>query len=86
MTRGTGDGGGLFTKYINPFIKFLSGAVGIVVTISIIAGAIQYSTAGGDSQKVSAARARIRNALVALVAYLFLWAFLEYLIPGGFGG
>lgn len=82
----TGNGGGLFKSYINPIITFLSAAVGVVVVISIIYGSILYSSAGGDPQKVAAARARIRDSIIALIAFLFLWAFLQWLMPGGIGG
>lgn len=71
------------TSYINTAIDVLSAGVGIVVVIMIIVGGIQYSAAGGDAQKVAAAKSKIFNALLALVAYLFLAAVLQWLIPGG---
>lgn len=81
----TGDGGGLYSKYLNPFIVFLSGAVGVIVVISIIVGGIQYSSAGGDAQKVASARNRIKNAILALIAFIFLRAILNWIIPNGIG-
>jgi hypothetical protein len=78
-----GDCSGLIKNYVNPFIKFLTGLIGVVVTISIIVGGIQYSSAGGDPGKVAAAKKRIYNTLIALVAYIFMFAFLQWLIPGG---
>ena len=74
----------IIKKYIIPFIQLLSAGVGVVVVISIVIGGIQYGSAGGDPAKVSAAKKRIRNAIIALVAYLFLYAFLNFIIPGGF--
>ncbi len=73
----------LFKKYIIPAIDFLSIGVGVVVTAVVISGGIQYSTAGGDPAKVAAARKRLFNAGLALLAYIFLWAFLQWIIPGG---
>jgi hypothetical protein len=70
-------------KYLVLFINFLSGIVGIVVVGSIIYGGIQYSTAGSDPQKVSAAKSRIRNAIIALIFFLFMYSLLNYLVPGG---
>lgn len=64
-------------------MNVLSVGVGIIVTIMIIIGGIQYSSAGGNSQKVQAAKNRIVNAIIALVAYFFLFAFLQWLVPGG---
>jgi uncharacterized membrane protein YjgN (DUF898 family) len=73
----------LITKYVNPFIYFLSAFVGVAVVISIIIGGIQYGSSGGDSSKVTAAKNRIRNSILALITYLFLFALLNFLIPGG---
>ncbi len=72
-----------FAKYINPVIALLSAVVGIVVVISLIVAGIQYSSAQGDPGKVQAAKQRIVNSLIALVAFFFLFAGLNWLIPGG---
>ncbi|MFZ1323857.1 MAG: hypothetical protein WAQ57_01710 [Candidatus Saccharimonadales bacterium] len=69
--------------YLVLFINVLSGLVGVVVVGSIIYAGIQYSTAGSDPQKVSAAKDRIRNALIALAFFIFMYSFLNYLVPGG---
>lgn len=77
------DGCNIVGKYVNPLINFLTGLVGVVVAIMIIVGGIQYSSAGGDPGKVAAAKSRITNALLAIVAYIFLFAFLQWIVPGG---
>jgi amino acid permease len=74
---------GLVGKYLNPLIDFLAATVGVVVTIGIVIGGIEYSASGGDPQRATAARKRISNAIIALVAFLFLYAFLQWLVPGG---
>jgi|GEM_PF-2432257 len=71
----------LVKKYIDPFIAFLSALVGIGVIIGIISGGIRYTTSGDDPQKVAAARNQIRGAIVALLAYIFLWAFIQWALP-----
>ncbi len=73
----------LMTKYIYPFINFLAAFVGVAVTISIVIGGIQYGSSGGDPQAVTAAKNRIRNSVIALVTFVFLYALLNFLIPGG---
>lgn len=73
----------LFAKYVNPLIALLSAAVGVVVVISIITGAIQFSSSAGDPQKAANAKNKIRNALLGLLAYLLLYAFLQFIVPGG---
>ncbi|HSX05976.1 MAG TPA: pilin [Candidatus Saccharimonadales bacterium] len=73
----------LFKNYLNPFIDFLAALVGVAVVISIVYGGIQYGSSGGDPQKVTAAKNRIRNALIALVTFIFLFSLLKFLVPGG---
>lgn len=70
-------------KDINLIVNFLSVGVGVVVIAMLILGGIQYSIAGANPEAVSKAKQRIINALIALVAYLFIFAFLQWLIPGG---
>lgn len=70
-------------KDLNIVVGFLSGLVGVVVVGVIILGGIQYSMAGDKAEAVSAAKKRITNGLIALLAFLFIFAFLQWLIPGG---
>ena len=77
------DGCDLVGKFLNPLIKLLSAAVGVVVVLSIIYGAIQYSSSAGDPQKAAKARGHITKTVLALVAYIFFFAFLQFIVPGG---
>ena len=70
-------------QYIELFINILSGLVGVVVVMVIVIGGIQYGTAGDDPGKLQAAKQRITKALIALLVFIFLYAFLQYLVPGG---
>jgi hypothetical protein len=72
-----------FVQDIQKILNFLSAGVGIVVIGVIILGGIQYSMAGDNSQAVGAAKQRIINGLIALVAFIFMFAFLNWLLPGG---
>lgn len=73
-------------KDIQSIVNFLSIGVGVIVIAMIITGGIQYSIAGDSPEATGKAKARITNALVALVAYLFIFAFLQWIIPGGLFG
>jgi Na+/phosphate symporter len=64
-------------------INVLSALVGVIVVIMIIVGGIQYSAAGDDPQKVAAAKSKITNALLALFLFIFMYALLQWLVPGG---
>lgn len=61
----------------------LAVGVGVVVTIMIIIGGIQYASAGSNPQAIQSAKKKIANAILALLAYMFLYAFVQYLVPGG---
>ena len=65
-------------------IRFLSAGVGLVIIGSIIVAGIQYSASNGDPQAAAKAKSRISSTLTALVIFIFSYALLNYLIPGGF--
>lgn len=73
-------------RNLNNIINVLSGLVGIVIVGSIILGGVQFAAAGDKAEAVSAAKQRITNGLIALLAYLFIFTFLQWLIPGGVFG
>lgn len=70
-------------KWILIFTNVMSGVAGTVIVGMIILGGIQYSMAGSDPSKVQAARKKITNALLALVLFVFGFAFLQWIVPGG---
>lgn len=69
--------------YLMIFINALSGLVGVIVVAMIIYGGIQYSAAGDDPSKITEAKKKIINALLALAVFLFTYAFLQWIVPGG---
>lgn len=70
-------------KDLNLIINVLAGLVAVVSIAMIVLGGIQYSIARNNPQEIGAARGRIINAVIAMIAFMFLWALLQYLIPGG---
>lgn len=73
----------LVAKYLNPAINLFSVSFGLIAIISIIMGSINYAMSEGDPQKASQAKRRITNTIFAVIAYIFLFAFIQFLIPGG---
>jgi len=73
----------IVTEYLNPLVKFLNVAVSLVVVISVVVGGIQYSSSRDNPEALKAARKRMTNALLGLVVYFFLYAFLNFIVPGG---
>jgi hypothetical protein len=70
-------------RYLLIFINALSAIVGVVIVGVITAGGIQYSAAGDNPQATLAAKKRIGNAILALLLYIFMFAFLQWIVPGG---
>lgn len=73
----------LIQKYVNPIINLLSIIFGLIAVASLITGGIQYSASSGDPQRVTLAKRRITMTIVSVFAYLFMYAFLQFIIPGG---
>ncbi|HSX29892.1 MAG TPA: hypothetical protein VLE73_05020 [Candidatus Saccharimonadales bacterium] len=82
-SNGTGACATFIQKYINPFIKLLTAIVGVGAALSIIIAGIQYSQSADDPSAVSKAKMRIVQTLIGVLGYLFLFAFLNYVVPGG---
>lgn len=73
----------LIKDYVDPGIKVLTALMGVVVAASIIVAGIQYGSSASDPGKVAAAKKRLTSAILALLSYLFMFAFLQWLLPGG---
>ena len=71
------------TRYIQIFTNALSVLVGVTVIAMLVVGGIRYSSAGANPQAVSSAKKHIANALLALAIYVFMFAFLQWIVPGG---
>lgn len=70
-------------KMIVIITNIMSAIVGVVIVISIIWAGIQYSMAKSDPNAVAQARSRVANAILALFLYIFMFAFLQWVVPGG---
>ncbi|MDB5168785.1 MAG: hypothetical protein JWO41_141 [Candidatus Saccharibacteria bacterium] len=64
-------------------LRFLSAGVGLIVIGSIVFAGIQYSASRGDPQATAAAINRIQSSVIALLIYIFGFAFLNYILPAG---
>lgn len=63
-------------------IRALSNGVGLIIVGSFIWAGIQYSASRGDPQNTAKAIGRMQATVVALLIYIFSYAFLNYIIPG----
>lgn len=69
--------------YLVTAINLLSAVAGLAIVGSIMFAGFQYMTARDNSGQVEAAKKRIIWALVALGIFIFTYAALNWLVPGG---
>ena len=77
-----GSGCGVYTV-LNLVIDILSIGVGILGVIGITVVGTQYLTAGGNEEKTRKAKHRMFEIVIGLVAYVLLYAGVQFLLPGG---
>jgi hypothetical protein len=70
-------------KLLDTGFNLVSGAISLAIIGNIIYAGIQYSMAQGDPSKAQKSKDRIRNAVIAFLMYISLYAFIQWLIPGG---
>lgn len=64
-------------------LRVMSIGVGLVVVASIVIAGIQYSASQGNPQIAAEAKKRLLNAVIGLVMFIFAFALLNFLVPGG---
>lgn len=70
-------------SYLVNGINFLSAVAGMAIVASIMIAGYQYMTARDNPGQVEAAKKRILWAMVALGIFIFMYALLNFLVPGG---
>lgn len=70
-------------KWIEFFVNVLSVVIVAGSAVMIAFAGVQYTAARDNPQQVQAAKQRMWNVGIGLVAYFFLYAFIQWIIPGG---
>lgn len=65
------------------FVQFLAAGIGLAVVGGIIYGGIVYMTARANAGQIEKAQGIIRSAIIGLLLYIFMFALINFLIPGG---
>jgi len=78
-----GCGSDAIMKLLGLLLDIMTAGVGIVAVGGIAYGSLLYTTAGGSQEQVKKAIGIIQNVIIGLVAYVSLYAFLQFLLPGG---
>lgn len=69
--------------WINFFINLISAFIIMGAIIMVAVAGLQYMSSRDNAQSVQAAKSRIGSIAAALLFYFFLYAFVQWLIPGG---
>lgn len=75
--------GGAIGDMLFTFIRFISTGVGLIVIASVIFSGIQYSASQGNPEATVKAKSRIQSAIIGLALYMFLFALMQWFVPGG---
>lgn len=77
-----GGGNPIYAAFMEVFNFFAIG-IGILVVAGIIMGGIRYATAGGNTGQAQQGISIITNAVIGLLLFLFMYALINWLVPGG---
>ena len=79
----TAKGASPITALILWAIGFLAVGVGVAVVIGIAFGGIMYAASDGDATKAKQGRDIIMNAIIGLLLFIFMYAAVNFFVPGG---
>jgi len=81
--KNTKPGETTVTSVLLTIINFLAIGVGIAVVGGIIWGSLYYITSNGNASKTQQGISIIINSVVGLLLFIFLYAIINFLVPGG---
>lgn len=67
-------------------INILTGGIGLVAIAGIVYGSILYTSAAGNPEQVKKAMGIFTNVVIGIVAYVLMYAVLNFIVPGGLFG
>lgn len=76
----------IIMTWIKAILQFLATGVGIAVVGGIIWGGLLYMTARDSSAQTEKAVMVIVNSLLGLILFIFTYAIINFIIPGGILG
>lgn len=85
-TEGGADS--IIENILKPVVNILTVGVLILGMIGITISGMQYLSAGGNEEQVRKSKRRIFEIVIGMAAFILMYAFLSFLIPGfnGLGG
>ena len=76
------DGQGIY-DILRLIVTILTYGLGVAATIGVVIAGVMYLTAKDSPDKVAAAKKRLIEVVIGLVAWAVMAAVLNWLIPGG---
>jgi hypothetical protein len=70
--------------YLFGFLRIMAGLVGVATVGGFIWGGILYTTGRANAGQIEKAKLVMINATLGLLLFIFMYAILNFLIPGGF--
>lgn len=64
-------------------LNIMTFGVGVVAVAMVAYASFLYTTAQDNGNQTKEAIEKIRNVVIGIVCYALMWAFLNFLIPGG---
>lgn len=64
-------------------INFMAIGVGIAVIFGIVLGSLKYASADGNASQAQKGIEIIVASIVSLLVFIFMWAIVNFLVPGG---
>lgn len=77
---GTGDP---VSQIVLVAVNFLAIGVGIAVVGGIVFGALRYTSANGNATQAQQGVTYIVNSVLGLLLFIFMYAIINFLVPGG---
>lgn len=80
-TEGAGEGAIIYLlRYV---VQLMTYGIGILAVGGVILAGIMYASAGGSQEQTKKAKMMLFNIAIGLIAYAFMFAITNFLIPGG---
>lgn len=71
------------TQWVVFFINILGVVIVVGASAMLVFAGIEYITAADNPERVKSAKQKIVNVIIGILAWFFLYAFLQWVIPGG---
>ena len=78
----TAENGKGVIRILKLVVEIMTVGVGILGVLGITIVGIQYLTAGGNEEQVRKSKRRLLEIVIGLLAYVLIYALLQWLIPG----